>query len=609
MGGAGLGPRALDQDGFVDLGVGQRGADVVVGLVERDETQPDRDLVTPPELARDAPVADVLVPREVRAGVPVRVEAHLAVAGRVAARGDTLGHLGDLVDDLGPDGGAPEAVVGDRHVPLVRQPRLDRHMAAVGVADRVGVVAHLLEQVVLVEPVDDGGAGIFAGHAHEGAGIVGGVVPAVVLGDRAVGAHHVDDRQVVAEPDLPVVGVVCRRDLQEAGCVLRLGIGGLGVGHHDVVVGDDGDLAADDGQPDRLAHERIGTGIVGVHGHGRVAEHRLGPGRRDRHVRGAIRERPVGERVPEVPHVALDLFHLDLVVGERRAGHGVPVDEAFAAIDQAVLEEPEEGVAHRGGAHLVHREAGAGVVGGRAHGGELVEDDPLVLVLPLLGAGDEGVAAHLQALHALRQQTLLDHGLGGDAGVIGAGHPERLGAEHPVVPDQHVLQRVVERVSEVQRRGDIGRRDDDGVGVGTVGDRGGVEYLGCLPPRADFGLGIGRDVRLRQLGGRRGWGGVAGAHCRSTLPGVTTGSDPLCVRCRACLGVRHLGLTPPVRRGYRMRSSSPPSKIGRMPLASSSASIASSLGRPSSDMAASQVARRRRASDEVLRKTRSSAIT
>ena len=53
------------------------------------------------------------------------------------------------------------------------------------------------------------------------------------------------------------------------------------------------------------------------------------------------------------------------------------------------------------------------------------------------------------------------HGLRGDAGVIGAGHPQGVVALHAPPADQHVLQRVVEGVAHVQGAGHVRRRDDD----------------------------------------------------------------------------------------------------------------------------------------------------
>ena len=63
----------------------------------------------------------------------------------------------------------------------------------------------------------------------------------------------------------------------------------------------------------------------------------------------------------------------------------------------------------------------------------------------------------------LLQQPPLDDRLGGDAGVIGAGHPERLEALHAFLADEDVLQRVVQGVAEVQGAGHVRRRNDDRV--------------------------------------------------------------------------------------------------------------------------------------------------
>jgi hypothetical protein len=62
-----------------------------------------------------------------------------------------------------------------------------------------------------------------------------------------VGVEHVDHREIVAAADLEVVEVVGRRHLDRAGP-------GFGIG---VVVGDDGDAAADQRQDDVAADERL----------------------------------------------------------------------------------------------------------------------------------------------------------------------------------------------------------------------------------------------------------------------------------------------------------------------------------------------------------------
>ena len=87
-------------------------------------------------------------------------------------------------------------------------------------------------------------------------------------------------------------------------------------------------------------------------------------------------------------------------------------------------------------------------------------------LLPLPDALDELFAAEIvPAFLFFFQQPPLDDRLRGDAGMIGAGHPQRVEALHPLEADQDVLQRVVQRVAQMQRAGDVRRRDDDRIGL------------------------------------------------------------------------------------------------------------------------------------------------
>ena len=168
------------------------------------------------------------------------------------------------------------------------------------------------------------------------------------------------------------------------------------------------------------------------------------------------------ERVFQVPEEALDRLVLDFVVGEDGLRGRVPVDEALAAIDQAVLEELEERRPDRLGADVVHRESGPLPVARAAHRLELAEDRRFVFVLPGLDASDEFLALEVRAAFAfLGEDAFLDHRLRGDAGVVRAGHPERLVLLHPAKTDQDILERVVQGVAQVQRRRHVRRRDDD----------------------------------------------------------------------------------------------------------------------------------------------------
>ena len=121
---------AVGAGGGIDAGDGDL---VAVGAV------PGGNAMAPPELARDAPVVDVLHPVEVGLLVLLRREADGFVALRV-----------------GLDGG--DGFLGQRlnlDEPLRREARLNDGLAAVAVADVVGVVLDAGQQALFFEVGDD----------------------------------------------------------------------------------------------------------------------------------------------------------------------------------------------------------------------------------------------------------------------------------------------------------------------------------------------------------------------------------------------------------------------------------------------------------------------
>jgi len=89
-------------------------------------------------------------------------------------------------------------------------------------------------------------------------------------------------------------------------------------------------------------------------------------------------------------------------------------------------------------------------------------------------------------------QLPLDHHLGRDTGVIGAGLPQHVAAAHPLKTAQNVLQRVVERVPHMQGTGDVRRRDHDGerLCVATIRATG-AERACILPNQGHAAFDIG----------------------------------------------------------------------------------------------------------------------
>ncbi len=456
----GEGPQTGGEPGVQDVGVlvpalaarrllvGADADDLARGAV------PDGDAVAPPELARDAPVVEVVDPVEVPLLHLLRVDRDPAVADRVT-------------------GGLRERA--DLDPPLHGQARLDGGLAARAVADGVDVGPLLGDDPALgAQRGDDGGAGLEAVQALEGA----------VGGDDGVLVHHGDGGQVVPLADLEVVRVVGGRHLDGAGA--ELGV--------DVLVGDDGDGALGQRQLDELADQVLVALVLGVDGDGGVAEHRLRAGGGDDD--GLVVALPVlhGDQF------AVVVLVLDLDVGDGRQAARAPVDDALGAVDQLVVVEALEDGLDGLGQALVHGEPLARPRDAVAEAAHLAADLAAGLGLPLPDPLDEGLPAQVVPGLALLAQFALDDVLRGDAGVVHAGLPQRLVALHALAAGQGVDERVLEGVPEVQAARDVRRRDDDGVRR-LVALRVGFEVTPFYPALVQLPLYLGRRVLGRQFGG------------------------------------------------------------------------------------------------------------
>ena len=95
-----------------------------------------------------------------------------------------------------------------------------------------------------------------------------------VLVQPAAGIEDVDHLEPMAAADLEVVEVMRRRDLDGARTLLGIG----------VLIGDDRDAPADDGEDGALADQIPVAAVVGMDRDRGIAEHRFGPGGGDGYV-------------------------------------------------------------------------------------------------------------------------------------------------------------------------------------------------------------------------------------------------------------------------------------------------------------------------------------
>ena len=410
--------------------------------------------VTPPELTGDAPILAVLHPVEVVLVEALGDEAGLALADGInGGLGQRLHADEPLEGDHGLDGGA--ATVAGTHLMLQ--------------------ILDLGQEAALAQVIDDGLTSLVAIHT----GVLG-----IVVGDLgAVGQHDLHG-QVATAANLEVVGVMGGGDLHAAGTLVQLG----------VLVGHDGNAAAHQRQDDVLTDQILVALVGGVDGHGGIAQQGLGTGGSHLHVSAAAHQ-----GVTDVPEMAVLLLVVHLGVGDGGLAVGAPVDDALAAVDQTLLVEAAEDLADGLGAALVQGEALTAPVAGGAHLLQLGNDAVAVLLLPLPGALQELLTAEVFLGQTFLAHGLHDLGLGGDGGVVGAGEPQGGVARHTLVADQDILEGVVQGVTHVELARNVGRRDDDGVGL-LVGIAVGGEIALVHPILVDPVLKFGRGVCLGKLG-------------------------------------------------------------------------------------------------------------
>ena len=461
------------------------------GFVARDEhvaalVVPRGNLVAPPQLARDAPVLDVLEPLVVDREPLLGEDLHVAARDGVER---------DLRDRLARMQRAGRRRLAHRHVPLLGQRRLDDFAGAAAARHH-----HLVR---LLRDDEAGGAQVLEHALARDVAVEPAVLRRRVVVDGRGQREDRDRLEVVALADFEVVEVVRRRDLHATGAELAV----------DHRVGDHRNRPAGQRQRDLLADERGVALVLGVHGHGDVAQQGLGARRRHDDARMWIMS-SVHRRIADLPQAAVFLLGFDLEVGHGRLQLRVPVDEPLAAVDQALFVQLHEGLDHHAGQLLVHREVGAAPVDRIAKPAHLPEDRSAREFLPLPDLRVERVAADRRAARALRLELALDDDLRGDPRVIGARQPQRVEARHPVVARQRVHDGVVEAVTHVQQAGDVRRRQlDRERRPGRIGA--GVEVAARFPyrrpPRLDGSgfkalgeFGAGGSVRGRHEGSAEG---------------------------------------------------------------------------------------------------------
>jgi len=115
----------------------------------------------------------------------------------------------------------------------------------------------------------------------------------------------------------------------------------------------------------------------------------------------------------------------------------VPVDQAFAAVNQVIFIQADEYFLHCVRQAFVHSETFFVPVDRVTQTAHLRSDSATGFGFPFPDFFDEGIAAHgVTIRQAGGSQFTLDHHLGGNTGVVGTDLPQRVFALHAFVAGQ-----------------------------------------------------------------------------------------------------------------------------------------------------------------------------
>ena len=296
-----------------------------------------------------------------------------------------------------------------------------------------------------------------------------------------------------------------------------------------MIIGHDGNAPPGDRQFHELADDAFIAVIRSVHRHGHIGQHGFRAGGGDDNVIAAIVQRhAVGQRIAEVPEMPGNFARFHFQIADRGFQLGVPVDQPLVAVEQAFVVQINEHLHHRAGEMRVHGELFPAPVHRTAQTAQLPGDGAAAFGLPFPHLVDELLARVVGALVLCGFQLAFDHHLRGNPGMIGADHPQRILAAQAFIAHDNILQRVVERVADVQAARYIGRRVDDGEGLGVwpLWPEQAVGFPMGIPLRLDGG-GVECLVQLR-LVVRLGHGP---ALCQRTGRGASIRRPPATTPC------------------------------------------------------------------------------
>ena len=269
-----------------------------------------RNPVSPPQLAGNAPVTDVLEPVQIDLVKALRYKCQIAVLNRFDRRLCHFFHSNE---------------------PLLLDHRLDRRSAAIVCADCMRVRDNFDQKTKFFQVFDHFRSRVIAVHSR---------VLASELIDRSVVVQDRDLGKAMALSDFKVVRVMSRCDLDAACTEL----------HIDILIGDDRDLSACERQLEHLSDYVFISVIIRVYSDSCIAEQGFRTGRGNFHKPAFLTD----YRIINVPEEAVLIDMFDLSVRDRRSADRAPVDDLGAFVNVAFLIKAHEHFKDRVGTAFIH---------------------------------------------------------------------------------------------------------------------------------------------------------------------------------------------------------------------------------------------------------------
>ena len=379
---------------------------------------PNGNTVTPPNLARDTPIADIFHPAGISFGETFRNEFGATIFNAVNSSFYQGFHF---------------------YKPLGRYQRLYYTTATLAVTNSVSVVFNFYKRANFFQLFQQ----VFTTFVTFLTSVL-----TSFFSHQAVHANNNDAGKFMTDTHFIVVGVVCRSNFYSAGTKFQIYI----------AICNNGNDAFSNGQAQMLANQMTITGVFRINCYCSIAQH----GFRTSGSNGQESTFFFHNRVLDIPQVTCVILMFYFDITQSGVTVNAPVGNTGTFVNQAFFVQGAEHFAYSLRAAFIHSKAFAFPIAGNAQAFQLVDDAVAILVLPFPNTFQEFFTTKIIAGFIFFFFNYFFYfNLGSQACMVIAGHPQGIVTHHAVPTNQNILQGVVQSVTHMQLTGDIRRGNYD----------------------------------------------------------------------------------------------------------------------------------------------------